>query len=350
MLSRLGLALLFLTVIGVALAYFTGFGFSIPIEKAVQADLSAAASPTLINEKIVAALERDDVEEADMYFEIAKFMNYEMPAETMAKMDDAHALSATVVRNTWQFGEGFVTGQAESNAGLAGAVTSDLTVVGDVRDIAGEGGKMMAGQEYSDLVLGLSVVGIGVTAATVATGGGGIVVKAGISLLKAAKRTGKLTKEFAESMTRMAREAVNMPLLQQTLRKTDLKDLKATERVFTDYGRNVRAARLLPVLNKMGEINQTVGPAETIRLMKFVRTSENLDDVAGMTKRFGIKSRGIMELTGKASLRAFKTSFKFVEWLAASIYGLVTWMLGLIAMIAMRGVRIFGRRGRIATG
>ena len=89
-----------------------------------------------------------------MYLEVAKFMAYEIPAETMTKIDDAHALSATVVRNTWQFGEGFVTGQGDTNAGLAGAVSSDLTVVGDVRDIAAEGTKMLAGEEYSELILG----------------------------------------------------------------------------------------------------------------------------------------------------------------------------------------------------
>src|SRR5258705_850098 len=100
MLSRLGGALLFLTVAALALAYFTGFGFSIPIEKAVQIDLKATSSPDLINQKIVAALERDDVEDADMYFEVAQFMNFEMPPGTIAKMNDAHALSATVVRST----------------------------------------------------------------------------------------------------------------------------------------------------------------------------------------------------------------------------------------------------------
>jgi hypothetical protein len=73
-----------------------------------------------------------------------------------------------VVRNTYQFGEGFVTGKGDSTAGIAGAVTSDLTVIGDLRDIALEGGKMIAGEEYSELILGLSVVGIGVTAATIA--------------------------------------------------------------------------------------------------------------------------------------------------------------------------------------
>lgn len=345
MLSRLGLVLLFLTVVGLALAYVTGFGFSISIEKAVQADLSAAASPTLINQKIVDALEKDDVDEADMYFEIANFMNYDLPPETMAKIDDAHALSATVARNTWQFGEGFATGQADTNAGLAGAVASDLTVVGDVRDIASEGSKYLKGEPYSELILGLSVVGIGATAATIATGGGGVIVKAGISLMKAAKRTGRLTAEFGQMLTRLTSEAVNMPLLRQTLRSTDLTNLKRTEEVFTTYGKNVRAARLMPVLSRLGEINNTVGPAETVRLMRFVKTTENLDDVTGMTKRFGIKSRGIMELTGKTALRSFKTSFKLIEWVAEGIWGLVTWLFGLIVMVLMRGVRLFGRRG-----
>ncbi|MBL9098853.1 MAG: hypothetical protein JNK07_18115 [Alphaproteobacteria bacterium] len=344
MLSRLGLVLLFLTVVALALAYTTGLGFSIPLEKAVQADLKAASSPALVNKKIVDALERDDVDEADMYFEIARFMNYEMPPETMTKLADAHALSATVVRNTWQFGEGFATGQADTNAGLAGAVASDLTVVGDVRDIASEGTKLLRGEPYSELILGLSVVGIGVTAATIATGGGGVIVKAGVSLMKAAKRTGRLTAEFAQTLTRLTSESVNMPLLRQTLRSTDLTDLKRTQEVFTAYGRNVKASRLVPVLGRLGELNNAVGPAETVRLMRFVKTTEHLDDVSGMTKRFGIKSRGIMELTGKTALRSFKTSFKYIEWVAEGIWGLVMWLGGLIAMVLMRGIRIFKRR------
>jgi hypothetical protein len=345
MLSRLALVLLFLTAVAVTLAYTTGIGFSIPVEKAVKADLAAAATPSLINQKILNALERDDIEDADLYFEIAKFMNYEIPKQTIAKLDEAHSLSATVVRNTWQFGEGFATGRGETNAGIAGAVSSDLTVVGDVRDIAAEGAKMLAGQEYSELILGLSVVGLGVTAATIATGGGGVVVKAGVSLVKAAKRTGRLTKEFAETLTRLTSDAVDMPLLRQTLRSTDLTDLTRTQRVFTDYGRNVRAAKLMPVLSRFGDINGIVGPAETVRLLKYVKTSENLDDVAAMTKRFGIKSRGIMELTGKTALRSFKTSAKVIDWMAASMSGFIAWVVGLLALSAARGVR-FRRRAK----
>lgn len=346
MLSRLALVLLFLTGAAIALAYTTGIGFTIPLEKAVKADLAASASPALVNQKIVDALERDDIADADLYAEIAKFMNYRLPPETQAKLDDAHTLSATVVRNTWEFGEGFATGEGDTNAGIAGAVSSDLTVIGDVRDIAAEGGRFVAGQEYNELVLGLSVVGLGVTAATIATGGGGIFVKAGVSLFKAARRTGKLTKEFAESLTRLTGDAVNMPLLRQTLRSTDLSDLAKTQRVFSDYGRNVRAAKLIPVLSRMSEINKAVGSAETVRLLKYVKTTENLDDVGAMTKRFGIRSRGIIELTGKTALRSFKTGFKVIDWMWERIWGFATWIAGLLAMLATRGMRIFGRRRR----
>ena len=344
MIARLGMVLLVLTGIAVGLAYVTGWGFSIPLEDAVKADLLTNATPGKINTLILDALERDDIEEADMYVEIAKFLDFEIPPSTITKISDAHELSATVVRNTLQFGEGFVTGKGDSNAGLAGAVTSDLTVIGDLRDIATEGTKFLAGQEYSELILGLSVIGVGVTAATIATGGGGIIAKAGVSLIKAAKRTGRLTNEFATALTRLTTDAVNMPLLRQTLRSTDLTDLTKTQRIFSDYGKNVRAARLLPVLNRMGEINNVVGPAETIRLMKFVKTSGNLDDVTAMTKRFGVKSRGIMELTGKVALRSFKTAFRATEWIASSLASFAIWIAGLVAMTFMRSVRIFSRR------
>lgn len=347
MIARLGSVLLFLTLAGLGLLWATGWGYTIPLEKAVRADLVSTASPARLDQLVLQALERDDIEEADMYVEIARFLDYQLPASTMARLDAAHELSATVVRNTWQFGEGFATGKGESTAGIAGAVTSDLTVIGDLRDIALEGGRMLAGEPYSELILSLSVVGVGVTAATIATGGGGVVAKAGISLVKAARRTGRLTGEFATVLTRLTGDAVNMPLLRQSMRGVDLTDLARTQRVIGDYGRNVRAARLVPVLARMGEISNRVGPAETVRLMKFVRTTENLDDVSDMTKRFGLKSRGIMELTGKIALRSFKTSFRAIEWVAQSIMGILAWIGGLVVMILMRGVRLFRRRARV---
>ena len=344
MLSRLGASLLFLTLLALGLAYVFDYTFHILLEKAVRADLSAAATPGRINIKILEALEKDDVEEADMYADIGRYMNYEIPPDTQRRLDEAHSMSATVVRNTWEFGTGFVTGEGDSTAGLAGAVTSDLTVIGDVRDIAAEGGKWLAGKDYNELIIGLSMVGIAATGLTVATGGGGIIAKAGVSILKAAKRAGKLTKEFGELLVRMTRDAVNMPALREALRTTDLTDLARTQRVLTDYARGVRSAEIFPVLSRIGGMNKVVGPAETIRLMKYVKDGESLEDVALMTERYGVKTRGIIELTGKASLRAFKTAFRAVEFIAKYVVWFAVWIAGLFIMTLMRGIRLFNFR------
>ncbi len=54
-------------------------------------------------------------------------------------------------------------------AGLAGTAPGDLFVFGDIRDAAREGSRYVSGQNYDQLILGLSVVGIAITAGTYAT-------------------------------------------------------------------------------------------------------------------------------------------------------------------------------------
>ena len=342
MLSRLGLVLLFLTGTAVALAYYTGVGFTIPVEKAVRADIEAAASPTAIDQKIVAALERDNIEDADLYLEIANFMNYELPPSTRGKLDEAHTLSATVVRNTWEFGEGFATGQGDTDAGIAGALSSDRTVVGNVRDISAEGGKMLGGEDYDELVLGLSVVSFAGAETAGKTGDG---AKDATALIKTAVRTNRLTKEFADALTDLTNEALDLQLLRETLRTTDLHDLAKTQTAIAGYSRTIRAAKLRPVLECINQISAAIGSAETLRLMKFAHTTNDLADLREIARKFGAKSRGILELTGKTNLHAFKTSFRVTDWIAASATGFLAWTAGLIALLFTRGMR-FTASGR----
>src|SRR6185295_9839316 len=99
MLSRLGASLLFLTLVALGLAYAFDYTFHIPLETAVRAELMANATPGRINIKILEALEKDDIEEADMYADIGKYLNYEIPVDTQRRIDEAHSMSATVVRN-----------------------------------------------------------------------------------------------------------------------------------------------------------------------------------------------------------------------------------------------------------
>ncbi|MGQ0741322.1 MAG: hypothetical protein ACT4OG_03375 [Alphaproteobacteria bacterium] len=336
--GRIALGLLALTVIAVGALYAFDIRFPISQEEAIQRELRMAATAEELDKRVNDALARDDVDDAEVYSELAAYMGKPLSAETEAKLARAQSTAARIARGTGQFATGFVTGEGTSAAGLAGALTSDVTVVGDVRDIASEGTKLVAGENYSELILGLSVIGIAATAATVATGGGGVVAKAGVSLLKAARRAGTLTAEFAGELTRLVSRAVNTPELARVLRTTNLRDLRATEAAVTQYARGVRQAEIFPVLGRLGDISKTAGPAETVRLMRYVRSTNDLENVSAMSARFGKKTRGVIELTGKTSLRAFKTALNVLEFIIERILAFAAWLLGLLGLSAARRV------------
>lgn len=333
-----------LTLAVIAGLYFAGVTFPISLDAAIQRELRHDASTQTLDTRINDALAKGDVETADMYAQIAGYMDRPLSPQTRKRLAAAYSTMATVTRNTKDFTTGFVTGSGTSTAGLAGAVTSDFTVVGDVRDIGREGGKMVAGQDYSKLVLGLSVVGLAATVATVATGGGGVVVKSGVSVLKAAKRAGTLTASFARRLTRLVEDAVNFREIGRVAKATDLTDLRATERAFGDYARGVKAERLVPVFRDVATIGENAGPAETVRLMRFVHSERDLDDVAKMSGKLGTKTRGVIALTGKTALRAFKTTLNVFEFLIENIIAFGAWLLGLLGLGAGRRVLRAGWR------
>lgn len=336
--GRLALILFVLTAAVIGVLYVADVQFPISEDEAIHRELRHSATTEQLDQHVSQALDKGDVDDATMYAEIVKYMDRQLSPATQAKLDAALTTSATIARNAGQFASGFVTGEGTSTAGLAGAVTSDVTVVGDLRDIAGEGSKMVAGQPYSELVLGLSVLGVAATVATVATGGGGVVAKAGVSLLKVAKRVGTLTADFARELTRLVGRAVDTPELGRVLKTTNLKDLKATEEAVTAYARGVKQAEIFPVLGRLGRMSETAGPSETVRLLRYVHSTEDLDNIGAMSERLGKKTRGIVELTGKTSLRAFRTSLNIVQFLIERVLAFGAWVLGLLGLSAVRGV------------
>ncbi len=336
--GRLALILFALTAAIIGVLYVADVQFPIGEDEAIHRELRQSTTAEQLDSRVSSALDKGDVDDAAMYAEVAQYMDRQLSPQTQAKLAAATSTAATVARNAGEFASGFVTGQGTSTAGMAGAVTSDVTVVGDLRDIAGEGGKMLAGQDYSELVLGLSVLGVAATVATVATGGGGVVAKAGVSLLKVAERAGTLTVDFARELTRLVGRAVDTPELARVLRTTNLRDLKATEEAVTAYARGIKSAEIFPVLGRLGRMSETAGPAETVRLLRYVHSTRDLDDIGVMSERFGKKTRGIIELTGKTSLRAFRTSLNIIQFLIERVLALGAWLLGLLGLSAVRGL------------
>ena len=208
---------------------------AIPDAPFIQAELRQNTNGADLSKRIDDGLAAGNYDDAAMYEDIANYIGEPLNPDTVKRLEAAKTTSSTVLRNTGSFLDGFVTGDGSDSASFAGAITSDLTVVGDVRDIGTEGTKLIAGEEFSRLTLGLSVVGLAATTATVATGGGGLPARIGISLLKVAGKAGTITKRFAQDVARLVGEAVNFPKLGATLKGVDLTDVAATRRVVSDY-------------------------------------------------------------------------------------------------------------------
>lgn len=305
-------------------------------EQAVDADVAWYVNDEKIRRKVDDAVAREDAADAMLWLDMARRLDIPVAGGLEAA---AYALKAREDSLETQFSDyvsGFVTGNSDSLAGLAGAVSSDLTVYGDLRDIVGEGRKMLAGEAYSEFILGLSVVGLAATVGTVATGGGGVVVKAGISFVKFARRAGHMTAAFAARLARMAGDAVDLPAFKATLRRLDLADPAGSWKILTQYAATVRGARIFDVLGKLEGIREAVGTTEALRLLKRMEKIEDVDDVYGVTKAAGKRTRGVLELTGKSSMRAIKYTANVLQILFEYVWALVAWVGGLLAAIALR--------------
>ena len=133
------------------------------------------------------------------------------------KRKDAEALVLEVdqeLNSYWasaqRFAEGALTGEPFDTASLLGSLSLDLFVIGDVRDLAVQGWKSTSGGDGDEIVMALSAVGLLTTLAPQIDWIPG--------LLKALKRTGKLSASFIKQMQKIATRA---------LRTGDMKPIKS---------------------------------------------------------------------------------------------------------------------------
>lgn len=319
-----------------ALADAIGWRAGMSDEEIVRDDLSWHVNDKRAAVAVEDAVARNDAEDTAVYLAIADDLGVPLAGglRAAALAVEMHDSSPGEVFSDYV--GGFLSGSGDSVAGLAGAISSDLTVYGDLRDIVREGGKMLVGEEYSELLLGLSAVGVAATAATVATGGGGILVKAGISFVKFAARAGHMTKAFTVRLLRLTNDAIDMPAFRRMLKEIDLADPEGAWKAVQLYSRGIKGARIFEVMGKLEDIRATVGTAEALRLMKRMNRIEDVDDIHGLVKASGKRARGIMEMTGKESLRAIKYVANILQILVHYVWALLLWILGLLAAILHR--------------
>jgi len=165
--------------------------------------LDQVFTPDYAREEIAKALDADDVELAESFVALADERNVPVPDDLRARLTEAQTPANQRKRMAASFGRGFATGETKDAAGLVGAAAGDLIGWGDVRDLARETWHAATGQEVNKWLIGLSAVGLGVTAWTYSSFGAAAPVREGVSVVKAASRTGRLSESFMKSAGRL---------------------------------------------------------------------------------------------------------------------------------------------------
>ena len=164
---------------------------------------------TVAAREIEDALAVNDADLAKSFLDLARDRNVPVDAALAAKVDTANAAAATAARSVESFTRGLITGEPEDLSGLAGTALGDLFVFGDIRDALREGTRFATGQQADELILGLACVGLAITAGTYATLGAAVPARVGMTVVKAARKTGRIGGQMAAWINRSVREVID---------------------------------------------------------------------------------------------------------------------------------------------
>ncbi|OYW33635.1 MAG: hypothetical protein B7Z45_08290, partial [Azorhizobium sp. 12-66-6] len=290
-------------------------------DPAALADLALARfTPAQAQAAITSALAADDAELAASTLALADARGLEIPPDLRARVTATGATGAAAWRMARGFTQGFVTGVPEDAAGLAGTLAGDLTAWGDVRDLTRESWTYANGGDPDTLILGLSAAGLALTAGTYATFGAGLPVRAGVTLVKAAKRAGSLSVDLGQSLARAVRHSFDVPALRKAVASADGPGLRAA----------VNADGLKPLGRLLGDVGTVQGKAGARTALTGLAVAEDGRDLARLARlaeRKGDQTLAILKILGRGALTITGAVLYLLWWGA----GGVIWLFGMIA-------------------
>ena len=185
--------------------------------------------------------------------------------ELSKRVSDAVAEANSTSHFAKRFATGLVTGNADDVASLSGTVAGDLFVFGDIRDVVREGKHLAMGEDTDHLVLGLATAGLAVTAATYVSVGGAAPLRAGLTLVKDARKVGRLGEGLTQWAGRSAREVVDAPMLQQAVASGSVLRPGETISAIKAAFRAEKAGALVRLAKDVGRVGEKAGIARRAR-------------------------------------------------------------------------------------
>ncbi len=297
--------------------------------------LRAHISQSALTQEIESSLREENFSDAKMYLDIAKFHQYQVE---FSKYLEEIALKDTslnrISHQITDFSRGFLRGEASNTAGFVGSLSADFTVIGDARDLHQQYNLYEKGEKTNELIIVLSGAGIGLTAVTLGSLGIAAPIKMGTSLLKVATKTQRLTLRFQKILLKSGRKAFDWPAFRAMV-KQDKSIANVRHAVKQAYHPNA-VEPLKLIAKRISNIRQSSSAADTIQMLKYIETTDDLRHLEKVTVKYGSKTKGMMKLLGKGAIRTVRVLRKTTVLMISVITGVISSLLSLFFMMGFR--------------
>src|ERR1700736_5965978 len=330
--ARIGSALVGTTVCAVACALLWPHARDAGAILAAQDDPAALSDIQLnsalrdnqpvIAANIEAALAANDADLANSFVELAREKDIPLADELSRRVADAVAEENSSSHFAKRFATGLVSGNADDVASLSGTIAGDLFVFGDIRDVVREGKHLAMGEETDRLVLGLAAAGLVVTAATYVSVGGVAPVRAGLTLVKDARKVGRLGEGLAQWAGRSAREMVNTPMLQEAVASGSVLRPGQTVTAIRAAFQAEKAGALVRLAKDVGRVSERAGIRAAQDTLKIAENPKDVARAARLAEQKGGQTRAILKVLGRGALLLAAGAFNLTLWLFGALMAL----------------------------
>ena len=278
--------------------------------------------PDVIDRNIDAALAAGDADLADSFVALAQEKRIPLSDDMIRRVTDAAAEENSTSHVARRFASGLVTGQADDMASLSGTVAGDLFVIGDIRDVLREGKHLAMGEDTDRLVLSLAAAGLAVTAATYVSLGGAEPLRAGLSLVKDARKVGRLGEGLAAWAGRSAREIVDTPALEQAVASGSVLRPGETASAIRAAFRAEKADALVRLAKDVGRVTEKAGSRGALDTLKIAEDPQDVARAARLAQAQGGRTRAVLKILGRGALLLASGAFELTLWLFSALLAL----------------------------
>jgi hypothetical protein len=269
--------------------------------------------------EIEGALAAGDADLAASFLELARDRNVPVDADLAARVEAANALAASATRAAGSFARGLITGEPGDMAGLAGTAAGDLFVFGDIRDALREGTRFARGEPTDKLILGLACTGLAITVGTYVSAGAAAPARVGLSLVKAARATGRMSAHMAQWVGRSLREALDWEALGRAIGSATLGGPVVAVRAAREAVKVEKTGELFRFAGDLGRVESKAGAGAALDGLKIAEGPKDMSRIARLAEKYGGKTRAVLKLGGRAAIMLTMGAVHLASWVFSAI-------------------------------